>query len=165
MSITSGEESEINQQTRMTEKCSACGQRIPVAEPTCPNCGWRRKTPLTESQTIQALKPSALAGWFTAFAVISFIVAAVAIYQLSTDNRIDNQQGAVLLPAGISSGLFCLAVAKIIRCLHESSHRLLKIDREIINGQREIAKALQWMVDNWKIGDASSSHPPPAPPL
>src|SRR5712671_2480024 len=131
MSTTPSNQSEINQESRMTELCPACEQRIPVAEPTCPNCGWRRKTPLAGSQTIQALKPSALAGWFTAFAVISFIVAAVALYQLFSDNRIDNQPGAVLLPAGISGGLFCLAVAKIIRCLHESSHRVSQIDREI----------------------------------
>ena len=106
------------------------------------------------------LKGSAVAGWFTAFAVISFIAAGLAIYLLCSDNRIDNQQGAVLLPAGISGGLFCLAVAKIIRCLHESSQRLLKIDREIINGQREIAKALQWMVNNWK---QEGSKPPDQP--
>ncbi len=31
--------------------------------------------------------------------------------------------------------------------------------------QSEIAKALQWMVDNWKIGNASSPHPPPPPPV
>jgi hypothetical protein len=28
--------------------------------------------------------------------------------------------------------------------------KLLKIDREIVDGQREIAMALQWMVNNWK---------------
>ena len=46
------------------------------------------------------------------FAAISFSAAGLAIFLLSSDNRIDNQQGAVLLPAGISGGLLCLAVAK-----------------------------------------------------
>ena len=39
--------------------------------------------------------------------------------------------------------------------------KLLKIDREIIDGQREIAKALQWMVNNWK---QDGSKPPDQPP-
>jgi hypothetical protein len=37
-------------------------------------------------------------------------------------------------------------------------NELLKVDREILNAQREIAKALQWMVNNWKNG---GSKPPP----
>ena len=47
-------------------------------------------------------------------------------------------------------------------------NELLKIQREIRAAllsanaaQFEIAKALQWMVDNWKIGDANRPHPPP----
>jgi hypothetical protein len=28
--------------------------------------------------------------------------------------------------------------------------KLAKLEHEILNAQREIAKALQWMVDNWK---------------
>ncbi len=107
---------------------------------------------------------SAVAGWFVAFTVISFIAAAIGLFLLFSDNRIDNPLGAVLFPAGISGGLFCLAVAKIIQCLHESSQRLLKIDREIINGQREIAKALQWMVNNWKQEGGKPPDQPTPPP-
>ncbi len=118
-----------------------------------------QNTPATQEPA--ELKGSAVVGWFTAFAVIGFIAAALGLFDLFSSNPIDIQQGAVLLPAGISGGLFCLAVAKIIRCLHESSQRLLKIDREIINGQREIAKALQWMVDNWK---QEASKPPDQQP-
>jgi ABC-type Fe3+-siderophore transport system permease subunit len=86
-----------------------------------------QNTPATQQPA--ELKGSDVAGWFTAFAAISFIAAGLAIYLLSSDNRIDNQQRAVLLPAGISGGLFCLAVAKIIRFLHESSQRLQRIEK------------------------------------
>jgi len=72
---------------------------------------------------------STIAGWFAAFAVISFIAIGLAIYRLSTDNRIDNQQGAMLLPVAISGAFFCLAVAKIIQCLHVSSQRLQRIEK------------------------------------
>ena len=47
-------------------------------------------------------------------------------------------------------------------------NELLKVQREIRAAllsanaaQFEIAKALQWMVGNWKIGDANRPHPPP----
>ena len=118
----------------------------------------------TQPQQPAELKGSALAVWFKAFAVISFIGAAVAIAQLFSGNTTGIQQGTVLLPAGISGGLFCLAVAKIIQCLHDSSQRLLKIDREIVNSQYEIAKALQWMVNNWKQ-EASKPPDQQQPPL
>jgi hypothetical protein len=40
--------------------------------------------------------------------------------------------------------------------------KLLKINREIVDGQREIAMALQWMVNNWK---QEGSKPPDQPPV
>jgi hypothetical protein len=50
--------------------------------------------------------------------------------------------------------------------------KLLKVRREIRaalrsanDAQSEMAKALQWIVDNWKIGDANIPHPPPPPPI
>ena len=49
---------------------------------------------------------------------------------------------------------------------------LLKVQREIRaalrsanDAQSGMAKALQWIVDNWKFGDANSPHPPPPPPI
>src|SRR5438874_90262 len=85
-----------------------------------------QNTPPTQPST--ELQGSALASWFTAFAVISFIAAALGLFLLFSGNRIDNQQGAALLPAGLSGGLFCLAVGKIIRCLHEAAQRLQHIE-------------------------------------
>jgi len=34
---------EMNQEMKMTDKCSSCGQPIPITEPDCPNCGRKRK--------------------------------------------------------------------------------------------------------------------------
>jgi hypothetical protein len=77
----------------------------------------------------EAGEVSVIAACFRVFAVISLIAAALAIVLLFSENSIDKQQGAVLLPAAITSGLFCLAVAKIIQCLHESSQRLQRIEK------------------------------------
>jgi hypothetical protein len=38
-------ESEMNEEIKAAEKCSSCGQPIPVTKPDCPNCGRKRKTP------------------------------------------------------------------------------------------------------------------------
>ena len=80
---------------------------------------------------------------------------------------------------GLIAGLLVLALAVmwlIFPVLVVSKfNELLKIDREIVNDQREIraalysanaaqseiAKALQWMVNNWK---QESSKPPDQPP-
>jgi hypothetical protein len=36
-------------------------------------------------------------------------------------------------------------------------NELLKVEREILRGHREIAKALQWMVDNWPRMDTDET--------
>jgi hypothetical protein len=41
--------------------------------------------------------------------------------------------------------------------------KLLKIDRDIVDGQREIAMALQWMVNNWKQEVTKPPDQPPPP--
>jgi hypothetical protein len=123
--------------TRFIE-CATCKEVIevparsestkpPVPPPFAPSPAPPKTQVADPSQG--AVSASALAVCFTVFAAISFGAAGLAIFLLSSDNRIDNQQGAVLLPAGISGGLFCLAVAKIIRCLHESSQRLQRIEK------------------------------------
>jgi hypothetical protein len=33
----------MNQEMKMTDKCSSCGQPIPITEPDCPNCGRKIK--------------------------------------------------------------------------------------------------------------------------
>jgi len=35
----------MNQEMKMANKCSSCGQPIPITEPDCPNCGRKRKIP------------------------------------------------------------------------------------------------------------------------
>jgi hypothetical protein len=68
--------------------------------------------------------------------------------------------------------LFVLAVMWLIFPIIVLSkfNELLRIDREItngqreiINGQREIANALQWMVNNWKqeVTKPPDQQPPP----
>ena len=42
---------------------------------------------------------------------------------------------------------------------------LLRAEKQAMIARREIAKALQLMVDNWKHGDISAPHPAPPPPL
>ena len=36
---------------------------------------------------------------------------------------------------------------------------------DLLKAQREIAKALQWMVNNWKDEDSKPPPPPPPPPV
>jgi hypothetical protein len=38
----------MNQEMKMADKCSGCGQPIPFAEPNCPNCGRKRKIQTTD---------------------------------------------------------------------------------------------------------------------
>ena len=51
------------------------------------------------------------------------------------------------------------AVSLVGAATVEVIERLLKAEHEAMNAMREIVKALQWMVNNWK--DDSSKPPPP----
>jgi hypothetical protein len=51
------------------------------------------------------------------------------------------------------------AVFLVGAAIVEAFDRLLKAEHEAMNAMREIVKALQWMVNNWK--DDSSKPPPP----
>ena len=85
---------------------------------------------VTRGASSQAkLQDSFIAGLFRFFAVFSLIPALLAIVLLFSGNSSASQLGSVLLPAAIGGGLFCLAVANIIQCLHESSQRLERIEK------------------------------------
>lgn len=71
--------------------------------------------------------------------------------------------GALVLVLAITWSIFPFLVLS-------KFNELLKLQREIRAAllsanaaQSEIAKVLQWMVDNWKQGDINAPHPPPPP--
>jgi hypothetical protein len=69
----------MTQQPGTIEKCSSCGQPIPDTHPDCPNCGRKRKTPITaSSQPVGAKKPL-VAQFCTVFAWMALIFAPLQI--------------------------------------------------------------------------------------
>jgi len=54
------------------------------------------------------------------------------------------------------------AVFLVGAAIVEAIGRLLKAEHEAMNAMREIAKALQWIVNNWKM---EGSKPPDQPPV
>jgi hypothetical protein len=61
----------------------------------------------------------------------------------------------------LTVGILALVIAWVIFpfIVITKFNDLLKVEREAMNARREIAKALQWMVDNWR--DEGSKPPPP----
>jgi hypothetical protein len=50
-----------------------------------------------------------------------------------------------------ASLLFLISAVSLVgAAIVEAIDRLLKAEHEAMNAKREIAKALQWMVDNWR---------------
>jgi hypothetical protein len=82
---------------------------------------------------------------------VALVVAGIAI---ATANGANPMMLVVAL--AIASVAICWIVFPLI--VVSKFNELLKVDREILNAQSEIAKALQWMVDNWK--DEGSKPPP-----
>ena len=115
--------------------CQRCGRRFEYPSQLagqsreCPHC--HQATPLPSPETSAKLTKSAISGWLTAFAILNFLAAVPGALLL--EDRDTRGLGAIILAAGISAGFVCLAMAKIIDCLHESSQRLERIEKLLEN--------------------------------
>jgi predicted nucleic acid-binding Zn ribbon protein len=105
------------------EKCSSCGQPIPDDEASCPNCGRKRKTPVTALAYPIAAKPI-VAQFCTAFAWLALIFGPMDICA----GIFDSASG---LGAGLQIyvGVFSLLASLVLFAVSRGITLLAQIER------------------------------------
>jgi hypothetical protein len=114
----------MNQEMKVAEKCSSCGQPIPDAEPACPNCGRKRRTPITVPSWPAAKKPL-VAQFCTALAWIAIIPGSLLLIAGIGDFMSNHPAAVGEATAGgalIFSPMIWFVAARVITLLAQIAH-------------------------------------------